>query len=505
MSRRLFAGLIVLFLLQSATPVWANSVETLPEGIFALGFKFGFKTAWKRFGNSFSSDTVDITNDYHITLKGQDLDVNRFKPEDVIGTLDVDYDNYGMEFNITTAFGITDSLTAMIIIPVGFAHSSFKFNLYNSNLHMVRNAMGTPVMIAPERDKALWASQPGMTVSEDVLDADEFHDVLTCRDNASELCQFQYKPLRDWNRWGVGEIIGGMRFKFWETDKLRQGITVFGKFPTGYHRNTDDLFDTNYGDQQVDLGFWYGIDYTPIKELMFNVSLGYTEQLPEIKENRIFVSAYDELGIQTGVLPLGPYWQKMKVHRDIGGNWDLYFGMSWSILEYLSYSNEFYFFWKYLDNYWAAEQVPLGPNGETWEPDFRSLEWGTDQAALELTNSIGFTTLPWVMRGEFPVPLMLSAGYSVGLAGQNFEQNHTGWISLDLVGSIYMFDMGEKEKEEDQLDDFKLPGRAEGEDGSDPDGSLAQEYDKRDSNYYLDPARNFHFRQSFGNVRKYDW
>jgi hypothetical protein len=505
-------ALIGALMAPSAT-CFANSVETLPEGIFVLGFKFGYKFATKRFSDSWGSDTVSITNDYNIYVTGADLDPNRFSKDDIVGKLNVDYDNFGMEFTFTAAYGITDNLSIMMIIPTQYVHSKYRLNVTDSTLYMVRDSSGNPYLIATKSDiDNVWSGVPGYTASQTPLNSDDFIDALTCQAD-TPMCQFRYRPIRDWSRWGIGEIITGLRYKFMENKHWRQGITVFNKWPTGRQEETDDLFDTNMGDQQYDIGFWYGVDYMPIQNLMFNLSFGYTEQLPEVKEKRIFSRNFAQQGdasgkapgTEVGTLPLTQHWQKMKVHRDIGGNWDVYAGMSWSFLPYLSYNNEFYFFWKYLDNYWAAEPVPLDPAGMEWIPDFRSMEWGTNQSALEMSNSIGFTTLPWVMSGEFPVPLMFSIGATVGLAGQNFEQNISFWASLDLIGSIYMFEDAQAAKQKEDTD-FKLPGRGDSSDlNGDPDLAEA-ETDADEATRTRDDYRAAErFQQNWGKTLKLGW
>jgi len=496
MIRKWMAGLVVLGMLLTSAPVFANSAETVPEGIFVLGFKFGWQYAQKRFGKSFGTDTVSITNDYNITVMGKDLN-DSFGEDDKIGTLNAKYENLGLQFTFTAAYGITDNLSAMLILPVNYVRNRYSFELEDSNLYLVRDKGGNPVAITNDANRDTFSS---MEVSDHYLNATEFEDVLSCTAD-TPLCQFQFKGLREWSRWGVREIIGGMRYKIMETKKWRQGLTLFGKFPTGRQVDTDDLFDTNFGDQQVDLGFWYGIDYTPIEHLMFNISLGYTEQLPEVKEKRIFSRMYDENGKVTGTLPLGPYWQKMKIHRDIGGNWDVYFGFNYATDIGLSFNNEFYFFWKYKDNFWAAETAPRDPiSGLEWVPDFQAMEYGTDQSVLEMTNSIGFSTLPYFLKGKFPMPLIFSIGYTVGLAGQNFEQNHQVWASLDLIASIYMFESGEESEQAETSEDFQLPAAVQNEDESDPYGKLAKESKKSREN----AERANRFNANFGKTRKFN-
>lgn len=494
-----------------ATTVYANSAETLPEGVFVLGFKLGYATATKRFADTWGSKTVSITNDYNIFVKGTDLDPGQFTDDDIVGRLNVDYENYGIEFTFTAAYGITNNLSLMMIIPMMYVNSRYGLEVSESNLYMVRDSSGNPFLIANKANiDGVWSNIPGYTVADHPINDTDLVDALTCHAD-TPMCQFRYRPIRNWTRWGLGEIITGLRYKFHETRRWRQALTVFNKWPTGRQVETDDLFDTNFGDQQIDIGFWYGIDYMPIPELLFNISFGYTEQLPEVKEKRIFSRTFASEGdgsgrapgTELGTIPLTQHWQKMKVHRDIGGNWDLYFGMNYNFLPYLSYSNEFYFFWKYLDNYWAAEPVPLDPGGNEWIPDFRAMEWGTNQSALELTNAIGFSTLPWVMKGQFPVPLMFSVGYTVGLAGMNFEQNHKVWASLDLIGSIYMFEEAQAMKSEDDTSDFKLPGRSDINTSEQNDSDLADAQDATRARDRYRTAERFH--QNWNKTRKYGW
>ncbi len=499
MYRKWLVKFIAMSVMCLAGPVWANGVETLPEGIFAVGLKFGYKFANERFDKDFSSDTVSIVEDYRLVVKGTDIDPYMFAEDDVVGRLDPTYSNYGLQFTVTTAFGITDNLAVMMILPIQYVHNEFGVELYDSNLYMVRNERGEPSLIVNEGLKAGFSN-----ASEKPLSTEEFQDALTCTAN-TQLCRFRYKPVRNWSRWGLGEIILGMRYKFAESEHWRQGITLFGKVPTGRQVDTDDLFDTNFGDQQVDIGFWYGIDYMPIKDLTLNVSFGYTEQLPQVINKRIFSTMTDENGKETGVLPLTQYWQKMKVHRDIGGNWDLYFGGAYNFTHYLNYSNEFYFFWKYLDNYWAAEEIPRDPNGGLWTPDFRAMEYGTDQSALEMTNALSFNTIGFMQRGEFPIPIIFSIGYTVGLAGQNFERNHSIWTSIDLVGSIYMFEDMSGEAEE-EMTEMQLPAQVRNEDEADPDGLVAvDDAEPQESRKAQKMREAMEYRNTFGKVNKFDW
>lgn len=445
--------------------VAANSAETLPKGVFVLGLKYGYKWADKRFDKEFGPGTVPITRDYNITIYGRDLGAAPlYEPDDIIGKTDVTYDNFGMEFTFTTAYGLTDNLAIMMILPIQYVNSKYDADVYDSTLYLVRDGQGQPYAMTNKKHRAEMEAM-GFSVEKDTLTGDQFKEALSCQAD-TPLCQFRYRPIRHYKRWGVGDIILGLRYKFMETPMWRQGITLFSKVGTGRHDHPDDLFDTNFGDQNLDLGFWYGIDFIPLRtdkvDLTLNITAGYTDQLPDTKERRIASRTYDEKGREMGTIPITQYWQKMLVHRDIGGNFDVYGSWTVGLFKFLSIGQDYYYFWKYEDNFAAAEPPPRAPDGSKWEPDFRAMEYGTNQVGLEMTSMISISTVDWMQRGKFPIPLFFSVGYTYGIAGKNFEQNQSIFVSLDLVGSIFMFESEEtaKPENEEKVDEFRLPGRS---------------------------------------------
>ena len=431
--------LLVLLLGMVPSLVLANEVTVVPKGVFVLGLKYGYKFADRRFTDTFGSKTESIQADYNIELKGEDLDPGL--KGYTIGKLDVQYESFGMELVNTFGYGVTDNFSVMMMVPFQRAVTRVKFKLAGGNIGIM-TINGRPFApVAPANEEYPAA------------DGEMLEKVLTCTgpyDVAYSLCSFQYKPLENFDRWGVHDIITGFRYRFLDMPWMQQGITFFNKWPTGKHDDTNNLFDVNFGDQQVDIGFWYGVDFTFPREsfhpllagLKFNITAGFTEQLPDTKEKRVVSRTMKANGVEQGQLPISPAWQTMMINRDIGGNWDFYTGFSWQFIEWMSVANEWYMFWKYPDNIWAGEAIPDNPyTGETWYPDWRAMEINTDQAALETTVNLSFTTIPFVMKGEFPVPFNFSVGYTGGVAGKNFEQNHTFWCSLDLIGSIHMFEM----------------------------------------------------------------
>lgn len=485
MRRITLLALSIIFLLLPAT-VKANSADSLPHGVFVLGVNYTYKWANERYGNEFGTDTVSIVKDYEVEIKANDL-MPVFNDDDLLGRIDPTYESYGMEVNITTGIGITDAITALVIVPIGMTHINFNLDLKDSNMYLIRDKDNNPYLVANEEGRKNYPNSEGHTVSKHPLNQEQLREAISCTAD-TPLCQFRYDPVKNLHRWGMGEIRAGLRYKFYETDFFRQALTLYTIWPTGSHKEPNDLIDQNWGDSQLDVGFWYGFDVMPfaglannlaadksehlrffLKSFVFNLTLGFTQQLPDLEDRRIWVRTFNpETQREEGINPLTPHWQRMKVHRDIGGNWDVYTGIGFSPVHFLNYSNEFYFFWKYEDHITAAEPIPRDPEGNIWTPDLRSLEVGTNQVAIEMTHSLGVNTLTWFSRGKFPIPMIFSVGMGLTVAGKDFERNWKLFASLDLAGSIYMFDMlaeeGEEEKKkvnEEELDELKLPGRTD--------------------------------------------
>lgn len=506
MRRRWLSLLVVLGMTLPMSAAFANSAETIPEGVFALGFKWAYKTAFNRYGTKFGTKQVSIVKDYNFTL--YDSDLFGGTPKQVLGRTDVTYKNRGMEATITAAYGITDNLSFMMIIPNQYVRNKYTAKLHDSEATLARDDNGTPYMIE------FISPDNAATDTRKRVDGKDFLEVLSCRYEsaviggrriANPLCQYRYKPLRTTERWGVNDVIMGLRYKVMETKHWRQAITVFGKMATGRQVSTDDIFDTNFGDQQNDIGFWWQVDYMPVKWATFNVSFGYTDQLPEVKNKRVPTRTfYDDSSLrEKGTIPIVPYWQKMNVHRDIGGNWDAYWGGSFEITPYLNYSNEFYFFWKYEDLFWADEPTHKGPNGQSWSPDFRAMSYGTNQSVIELNNSLGFSTIDWVMKGKFPVPLQFGVGYTVGIAGMNFEQTHSVFLSLTLIGSIFMFEgpMDNGEKKQEEIKGLALPKNA----ALLPEPDINDILARQEASRQKDLKRANEASNAWTNYNKMDW
>lgn len=423
---------------------FANSVESYPQGVFSIGLGLGTTMATKRFTGSFGPQTESIADDYNVEIRPEDV-FGAGTPDNMKGKLlgrtDIQLDAIGFEMDVMLGIGITDELSAMFFLPIKRPHNEVTVAIKDSDFGLTRqnddafNGRGSPGMIVPIE----WG------MADHAMDADDFRDLLTCEPGpgASPMCMFNYDPLKTYEEWGIGDMILGLRYKFHDIGWMRQGLTLFMKFPTKekWEDNSNDLFDSSLTKGHYDIGFWYGVDFFLFKEFFINATVGYTGALPFQQNIRLASTLTNPAtGKVIGKLPIAMYWQQMKVNVDPGDNFDAYLGFTYNFLPYLSWENEFYFYWKYPDNVWGAEKVPVNPDlpaGEApYYPEWYAQEFATDFSALAMRNAIGFNTLPFVQSGKFPVPLMISAFYSYTIAGKNVEQEHIFGGSLTLLASV---------------------------------------------------------------------
>lgn len=429
----------------------ANSVETYPAGAFSLGMGFGMTVAKKRFTNTFGAGTESIVDDYNVTIPGDLIDSSL--KGSILGRTDIGLNSYGQEIDIKLGVGITDNLSVLMIIPIKHGFNDVSVGVHDSTIVLVRKQKVSWAKGSPAYPRTRRPDNPYDTYKDgDPMNTQDFRDAITCYDPTSPMCSFNYDQLVSFDRWGMGDMIVGARYKLHDRDWLRTGLTLFFKIPTGKPEDPDNLFDSDLGKGHLDMGLFLGFDVYPFKKLgpnpfenfFFNVTGGYTIQMPFTKERRMYTLNVDtETGKVRGQIPISMYWQKMDNYIKPGNNWDLWFGFTWNITPWLTFANDQYFYWKYQDDIRQGGAIPippgsdpLDPNFKAYQPEWYAQEFATDLSAINTTNSIGINTLDWVMKGKFPVPFAFSLFYTYTIAGKNVEQEHIFGGSLDLFATF---------------------------------------------------------------------
>lgn len=459
---------------------YANDAEVLPEGVFKIGQQISYDWSTDTFKTVFGSGTYPTTYWYNITVKLADIapdmaktmkckDENGQPAECILGTTHFDLWQAAINFNSSIMYGITNRLSAGLIIPFHYAMSRSELSVTGSNMRINYEPNGKVNRLIPlvpyDRETSPQGAHP--------IDAHDVEVILS-----DPAFGFEYKdPLSTHNGWYLGNIILGSRYLYHESERWKNTYTIFIITPTGKEKDPDHLFDPANNDGQVDIGFWFNNDFLVLKRrnLWIDFTVGYTTQLPQTKKFRVpsvsrnipnTPEEYDPSNKGENYMPIGNRSHSLlELRRDIGDNFDIYIGGRINITDYLILNQEFYYYWKDRDQFEVIYQpmncelvsklehdtyhIPYcnekGADYSLANIQTHALSLFTDREELISTTTLTLSTLPFMERGKFPIPLMLSLGYKRSLLGKNIEQSNSVFMNLDLFGSIYMFSEDKRE------------------------------------------------------------
>jgi len=487
----MFAAMLALIPLAA----FANDAETLPEGVFRISQNTGYAWSTNQFGQVFGSGTVPITKDYNIDVYLSDLDPSFIGNDSFcsdpqtgkqtrcrLGKVNFDLLQQAIQMQTSLFYGITDKWTVGVIFPYTHTFARYSLSITGSNMginYIVDKTTGKPTdKIDPNTPlgPATGALKlPG--VRRPVTVNGRYNDVNTIF-TAPEF-GFEYNdPLNMREGTYLNDIIFGTRYNFYNNPWVKNSLTVFVITPTGQQKDYELLFSPFNGDGQLDVGFWFNNDFAVDKRRTFVIdfSLGYTTQFPQKKHFRTGSTSRNAQNLATNgtqqqpnyfpnnqsenFLPIGSKaGNYLDFYRDIGDNVDFFLGFRWEFVPFMSLSQEFYYYWKWRDEFeltyqpYVCElvsQVDHDAKGSKYcgEPgaDFsqanvstHALSLKTDREEVVSTTAITFSTLPFVQAGKFPVPLFLTAGFKASIAGKNIEQSMAVFFNVDIVGHYCIF------------------------------------------------------------------
>ncbi|MGC8928516.1 MAG: hypothetical protein ACP5QK_11420 [Myxococcota bacterium] len=464
----------IFLILMASSVSYANDAEVLPEGVFKIGQQIGYDWSTDNFKTVFGTGTYPTTYWYNITVKLSDIapdlaermeckDAYGNTQECILGTTHFDLFQAALKFNTSIMYGITDKLSAGVIIPYHYSMSSTSLKITGSNMMINYEPNGKVNRASPIVPYKYEESPPGSHP----IDANDVATILS-----DPAFGFEYKdPLSTHDGWYLSDIIFGIRYLFYENNWMKNAYTFFLITPTGDEDPPDWLFSPAPGDGQFDIGFWFNNDFLLYKKLnlWLNFSTGYTSQLPHTKKFRVpsvsrnipnTPEEYDPNNKGENFMPIGNRSHSLlELRRDIGDNVDFYLGFRFNITETLIFNQEFYYYYKWRDQFEVTYQpmacelvsrlehdtfnIPYcnekGADYSLVNIQTHALSQFTDREELVSTTVLTFSTLPLLEKGKFPIPLMFSLGYKRSIAGKNIEQSNSVFMNLDLFGSIYMF------------------------------------------------------------------
>jgi hypothetical protein len=402
MTKRLaVVSIFVLFFSHVLVSVsYPDSAEVLPKGRFRLGID----TNWYF--------PIDERYDPDGTPEDVAADFNRVLNSNVFPDLRLVEMGFGMPpgsanigrsviafeygfqiFDFSFQYGITDKLTAGIMIPYWRAKNHVNAVLDNSvatvGLNPFFGLPGDPFLGAPLVPRALGGIP--LTTQQAQLLIGPGLDING--DGTVDIPGYGYKPIRSWSENGPSE-------------NWRLAFTGGVRFPTGEVDDPDNLVDYGLGSGAWALLFNFNHDFTGIKNLVLNGTFRYELFLPDKQRLRVPYSA-DQ--------PITP--NEEKLDRNLGDIIELEVSGAYEFLEGLSLWLLYQFGYKMRDNI-------SGDLGFMYD----SLEDETRQTEHVGKIGLSYSTIPMFRAKKFPLPLTASVYYRNRFAGSGnvFKSEYIG-------------------------------------------------------------------------------
>lgn len=408
--------LVVAGLVLPDAPARAEDARVLPGGVLrvrARPFYLSFRERWNPQGQSepigTDLDDRDLTSEVF-----PDLEVMERFYHMPAGSLTAGRsgfashaDVYGL--GLAAELGLTDVLTVGVVVPILSTHTRVdRLTLRPGNLG--RNPGDGPVSRSHASILPVDHDADRLTPEVSPLGVDGVQDLLEG--------ELGYRRLGDRSRRGVGDIEVGFKAlllpTLWANPVWHAAVQAGVRLPTGAVDDPDDLMDLPHGDGQTDLVVALLSDLYPMGRdgLRANVSLRYTNQLPDRQRLRVPADAN---------LPIAGKDAIEEVRRDLGDWIEVDLGLYLPVASVLTVSGRYLMVHKWKDRV-------EGDLGLSY--DALTAETALEQHLVEA--GVGFSTLPWVARDGFPVPLDITLAAQVSVAGRGNAPRFAG-VTLEIA------------------------------------------------------------------------
>lgn len=271
---------------------------------------------------------------------------------------------------------------------------------------------------------------------------------------------------------GFRDLALATKYKFYHTESLGLAGLLYAVLPTGAIDDPNDFFDPKFGDGQADIGLLVAAT-VPWWKFRFSISTGYEVSLPDeevlrlwnlnfsedletqLAEGRITEAQLIDQHLDSGsTIPIVPAYDLTLVNRKLGDTFYIYSGVIFEINEWLFAGVTIDYLYHFRDSistrgrvaddsqYFTEaqirEQVAAEVQSGALSEDDRIPElkarlsnskgrkegayaWHTVRQHLVGGVGLTFTTLPWFLKDEFPIPLIMSLSGQYWLYGQNID------------------------------------------------------------------------------------
>lgn len=381
-----------------------SDAEVLPQGVGAFliqpGITYG-NGALERFGRGWQTRRESLIADYN------GIDLSEVIAGDGASTLTTylgDLGTTGFEgsqtsvaFNFMAAFGLTDRLTLVGVLP--FMHVDYQLDAYltpgpRQSRYRVRDAQ---LITCPGGN--LDISDPNQLINEVLIPPDPDRprppfNIADLNQLLSSPCLGYDAPVSrfdqvggvnhgygDHRYSGFRDLILGAKYQFFHGRHFNLAGLSYVVLPTGTPDDPDDLFDPAFGDGQTDVALLAAIT-VPLGDFRFAMSAGYEYQFGDKIERRLNSLTFDdELETQLArgqisqadlfanhlddgtLIPVVTAYDKAEVTRKLGDNIYVYSYVSYSVLEWLWVGASLNFLHHFRD-----EVLEIGPRPEGTAP-----------------------------------------------------------------------------------------------------------------------------------------
>lgn len=395
--RCVVASLVVLFLSQTTwTVCYADNAEVLPKGVFGFTAEGKFYLPiTKRFDEN--GDEESAAADLNA-----DLDSSLFPNLALLeqafrlptGSASIGRSFVSFEYNyivseFTLQYGITDRLSAGIMIPYWDMHNDVQARLNTSRATVGKNAalnnlvpLFVPGTVRLTKNDVQNLIGKGLDIN---------------GDGKIDVKGFGFKPVESLHDSGLSDIEAGLRYQYLKTDDWRLAFTGGFRASTGAEDDPDSLVDRPFGTGAWALLFRLNNDYVGIRNLLLNLTLKYDLYLPDEPTLRIPAAVNEPITANKATVD--------RTYGDVlgleaSGTYQFYEGWSLTLLYKCGFS--------------FSDEV-------TDKNDFhiQSLEDETSASEHVGTVALSYSTLPLYLAKKFPVPLTATLSYRNRFAGSD--------------------------------------------------------------------------------------
>jgi hypothetical protein len=316
----------------------------------------------------------------------------------------VDFERHIQIYTVQAAYGLTDRLSLGVRIPYWNQRLEAQGTLDTRTATVGINP-AVPGGVAP-------LGVPGTRLA-------------TTEDTQAFLERLGFRRIENWSDHGFGDIIGGLKYQYYQSAHWRLAVSGTVRFPTGRWDAPNNLVDSPTGFEAWGLGIQMHQDFVwqrpgrpPQRvdldpgNVLLNTTVRYEAILPDTKPFRV-------CDIHQPICPdFDP-----EVHRAVGDIVEAEMGGTVGLLPGLTLSPTYTYQHKFADHF-------RGDRGF----NYRLLRHETDVDSHTLDVRLTYSTAALVAAKRFPVPLAVALRYTDRLASTN-NRPQTRYLGVILTGA----------------------------------------------------------------------